>query len=317
MTASQAARASEPAPLPAGTRDEDRTTSRWQETLRNILRQRSAVVGLLILAVLALAAIFAPFIAPYAPEDVLIREGARPRMPPCIYLLGCPETQPQVLLGTDGNVRDVFSRAIYGGQISLTVGFVTVVFAIIVGSVIGAVSGYAGGWLDNVLMRLMDFLIAFPALLLAIVIVTVLGSSLNNAMLAVGIVAIPIYARVMRSSVLSVREQDYVTAARALGESGAGILRRRIVPNSMTPMVVQGTLGVATAILEVAALSFLGLGPAPNIPEWGNMIGLERNQLFSAPHLILVPGLLLTLTVLAFNLLGDGLRDALDPRLNR
>ena len=275
------------------------------------------MVGLLILALLAAAAIFAGFIAPYAPDDVLIPEGARPRMPPCIHLLGCPDSQLQVLFGTDGNVRDVFSRALYGGQISLTVGLVTVVFAIIVGSLIGAISGYAGGWLDNLLMRLMDFLIAFPALLLAIVIVTVLGRSLTNAMLAVGIVAIPIYARVMRSSVLSVREQDYVAAARALGDSGAGILFRRIVPNSMTPMVVQGTLGVATAILEVAALSFLGLGAAPNIPEWGNMIGLERNQLFSAPHLILVPGMLLTLTVLAFNLLGDGLRDALDPRLNR
>ncbi|MDQ3448647.1 MAG: ABC transporter permease [Chloroflexota bacterium] len=317
MTASQAARASEPAPVPASARDETRTTSRWRETLRNVLRQRSAVVGLAILAVLAGSALFAGFIAPYSPDDVLISEGARQRMPPCIHLLGCPESQPQVILGTDGNVRDVFSRALYGGQISLTVGLVTVVFAIFVGGMIGAVSGYAGGWLDNLLMRLMDFLIAFPALLLAIVIVTVLGRSLNNAMLAVGIVAIPIYARVMRSSVLSVREQDYVTAARALGESGRGILFRRIAPNSMTPMVVQGTLGVATAILEVAALSFLGLGAAPNIPEWGNMIGLERNQLFSAPHLILVPGLLLTLTVLAFNLLGDGLRDALDPRLNR
>ena len=316
MTASQAARASEPAPVSVG-QESSRPTSRWRETLRNILRQRSAVVGLLILGLLAAAALFAVLIAPYSPEDVLISEGARPRMPPCIHLLGCPESQPQVLFGTDGNVRDVFSRAIYGGQISLTVGLVTVVFAIVAGSVIGAISGYAGGWLDNLLMRLMDFLIAFPALLLAIVIVTVLGRSLNNAMLAVGIVAIPIYARVMRSSVLSVREQDYVTAARALGESGTGILSRRIVPNSMTPMVVQGTLGVATAILEVAALSFLGLGAAPNIPEWGNMIGLERNQLFSAPHLILVPGLLLTLTVLSFNLLGDGLRDALDPRLNR
>lgn len=317
MTASQAARASEPAPVPTSAQEEPRTTSRWRETLRNVLRQRSAVVGLAILAVLAASAIFAGFIAPYAPTDVLISEGGRQRMPPCIHFLGCPESQLQVIFGTDGNVRDVFTRALYGGQISLTVGLVTVVFAIFVGGIIGAVSGYAGGWLDNLLMRLMDFLIAFPALLLAIVIVTVLGRSLTNAMLAVGIVAIPIYARVMRSAVLSVREQDYVTAARALGESGRGILFRRIVPNAMTPMVVQGTLGVATAILEVAALSFLGLGAAPDIPEWGNMIGLERNQLFSAPHLILVPGLLLTLTVLAFNLLGDGLRDALDPRLNR
>jgi peptide/nickel transport system permease protein len=309
----------QPAPVPAARAGAG--SNLWREGLRNVLRHRSAVVGLLTLALLLLIALFADVIAPFAPGDVLIGDpgqaGIRPRMPPCIHMLGCPETTPQHLLGTDGNVRDVFSRVVHGSRISLQVGLVTVGFAIVVGTLIGAISGYAGGWVDNVLMRLMDFLLAFPALLLAIVIVTVLGNSLNNAMLAIGVVAIPVYARVMRSSVLSVREQDYVTAARALGDSATGILVRRILPNSLTPLVVQGTLGVATAILEVAALSFLGLGGAPDVPEWGNMIGLERNQLFSAPHLVLVPGFLLTVTVLAFNLLGDGLRDALDPRLNR
>jgi ABC-type dipeptide/oligopeptide/nickel transport system permease subunit len=163
----------------------------------------------------------------------------------------------------------------------------------------------------------MDLLLAFPALLLTIVVITILGKGLTNAMLAVGIVSIPIYARVMRSSVLSVREQDYVTAARALGDTPFGILRRRIIPNSITPLVVQGTLGVGTAILEIAALSFLGLAAQNPQPEWGVMIGAERNQLFTSPFLIFIPGIALTLTVLGFNLLGDGLRDALDPRLTR
>jgi ABC-type dipeptide/oligopeptide/nickel transport system permease subunit len=163
----------------------------------------------------------------------------------------------------------------------------------------------------------MDVLLAFPALLLAIAIVTVLGSGLLNALLAIGIVAIPIYARVMRSSVLSIRETEYVTASRALGESSLGILLRRVIPNSLTPLIVAGTLGIAGAVLDIAALSFLGLGAEPRIAEWGGMIGLERNSVFAAPHLIIFPGLAITLTVLGFNLLGDGLRDALDPRLNR
>ncbi len=163
----------------------------------------------------------------------------------------------------------------------------------------------------------MDVLLSFPALLLAIAIVTVLGPGLINSQLAIAIVAIPIYARIMRSSVLSVREQDYVTASRALGESGAGILLRRIVPNALTPLIVAGTLGVAGAVLDVAALSFLGLGAQPPQAEWGSMIGLERNSVFTSPHLIIFPGIAITLTVLAFNLLGDGMRDALDPRLNR
>jgi ABC-type dipeptide/oligopeptide/nickel transport system permease subunit len=220
-------------------------------------------------------------------------------------------------MGLDGNVRDEFSRVVHGARISLQVGFLTVGFAIVIGMVLGAIAGYAGGITDNVIMRAMDVLLAFPALILAIAIVTVLGASLINAQLAIGIVAIPVYARVMRASVLSIREQDYVTASRALGESTAGILFRRIVPNALTPLIVQGTLGIGGAILEVAALSFLGLGAQLPTAEWGSMIGLERGSIFTAPHLVVFPGVAIALTVLGFNLLGDGLRDALDPRLNR
>jgi peptide/nickel transport system permease protein len=190
-------------------------------------------------------------------------------------------------------------------------------FAIVLGTILGAIAGFVGGWLDNLIMRLMDVLLAFPSLLLAIAIVTLLGPGLINAQIAIGIVAIPVYARVMRASVLSLREADFVTASRALGESQAGILFRRVVPNGLTPLIVQGTLGIGTAILDVAALSFLGLGAQPPLAEWGSMIAAERNQIFTAPHLILFPGIAIVATVLGFNLLGDGLRDALDPRLNR
>jgi len=288
-----------------------------RRVLARLLRQRSAIVGLALLAFLVLVAIFADVIATHDPIKVLFdaEPGIRPRTAPCIHLLGCPAVQPQHLLGTDGNARDEFSRVIHGTRVSLFIGFVTVVGAILIGTFIGAVAGFFGGWVDNVLMRLMDMLLAFPALLLALVIVTVLGKGLINAMIAVAIVSIPVYARVMRAAVLSVRELDFVTAARALGDSPASILTRRVVPNSITPLIVQATLGIGTAVLEVAALSFLGLAAQPPTAEWGTMIGNERNQLFTAPWLIIAPGVALTLTVLAFNLLGDGLRDALDPRL--
>jgi peptide/nickel transport system permease protein len=305
------------APLPSV--DAETRLGAQRATLRRILRERSALVGVSILAVLFSVALLADVIATHHPDLPMIglEPGVRPRMAPCVHLLGCPADQPQHYLGTDGNVRDVYSRLVHGSRQSLFIGFVTVLGAIVVGTFIGAIAGFVGGWADNVLMRLMDVLLAFPALLLALVIVTVLGRGLVNAMLAVAIVSIPVYARVTRSSVLSVREQDYVTAARALGDSSAGILVRRVMPNSITPLIVQATLGIGTVVLEVAALSFLGLAAQPPLAEWGTMIGTERNQLFTAPWLIIAPGLALTFTVLGFNLLGDGLRDALDPRLQR
>lgn len=291
-----------------------------RDTIRNILRQRSAIVGLIILTILFLTAIFAPLIATHDPITSLRDLGETNITrgdPPCIHALGCALDKPEHLFGIDAVIRDEFSRVVYGARISLQIGFITVGFAIVIGSFIGAVAGFFGGWADNVLMRLMDVVLSFPSLVLAIAIVTVLGPGLINAQLAIGIVSIPIYARVMRASVLSVREADFVTASRALGESSAGILSRRILPNALTPLIVQGTLGIGGAILEVAALSFVGLGAQPPAAEWGSMIALDRSLFFSAPHLIFFPGLAITFTVLGFNLLGDGMRDALDPRLNR
>jgi len=296
-----------------------RSVSLWNITMRRLLRRKSAIVGMVILGILIFIALTAQWLAPYDPLlsmlDVKPSQSIQKRSAPCIHAFGCPADQPQHILGTDGNIRDEFSRLLYGSRISLMIGFSTVTFAIIIGTVLGALSGYLGGWVDNTIMRVMDVLLAFPSLLLAIAIVSVLGPGLINALLAIGIVSIPAYARVVRASVLSVREMDYVSASRALGGDMTQILFRRILPNALTPLIVQGTLGIATAILDAAALSFLGLGAQPPTPEWGSMLGAERNQVFTAPHLVFFPGIAIALTVLAFNLLGDGLRDALDPRL--
>jgi len=293
-----------------------KSVSLWQITWHRLFKRKSALVGLTILGILVVIALTAQWIAPYDPLQVLLGiENVKVRQAPCIHILGCPADQPQHIMGIDGNVRDEFSRLLYGTRLSLMVGFSTVTFAIIIGTVLGAVSGYFGGFVDDAIMRVMDVLLAFPSLLLAIAIVSVLGPGLINALLAIGIVSIPAYARVVRASVLSVREMDFVSATRALGGNAFQILFRRILPNALTPLIVQGTLGIATAILDAAALSFLGLGAQPPTPEWGSMLGSERNQVFTAPHLVFYPGLAIMLTVLAFNLLGDGLRDALDPRL--
>ncbi len=293
-----------------------RSNSLWRLTLRRLFQQKSAVVGLLLLALLIGSAIFAPLIAPYDPEQPLIgKENVEKRSGPCIHILGCPADQPQHIMGIDGNFRDVFSRIIYGTRVSLYVGLLTVGFAVITGTLLGAIAGFFGGWFDNGIMRVLDVVLAFPFLLLAIAIVSVLGPGLTNAMLAIAIISIPAYARVTRASVLSVREMDFIEASRALGASNWRILFGRILPNALPPLIVVATLGVATAILDTAALSFIGLGAQPPTPEWGSMLAIERNQVFSAPHLVFFPGLAIMVTVLAFNLLGDGLRDALDPRL--
>lgn len=287
----------------------------WVDALRHLLEKRSAVVGLIMLGALVIIAILAPVLATNDP--IAIIQDAKRNTPPCIHFLGCPESQAQHYFGIDGNSRDFFSRVLYGARLSLEIGFVTITFSIIVGTMLGAISGYAGGWLDNLIMRIMDVLLAFPYLLLAIAVVAVLGPGLINALTAITIVEIPSFARIARASVLSVKEMDFVTADRALGVSPARILFRRILPNAMTPLIVQGTLGIGTVIISAAALSFLGLGAQPPTPEWGIMLAEERNNIFNAPHLLFIPGIAITITVLGFNLLGDGLRDALDPRLNR
>ncbi len=293
-------------------------SSQWSLALKRFRGRTSGMIGLGIVSALVLMAIFAPIIAPYGPNEVLIgKEDVGPRDPPCVHVLGCPEETPQHVMGTDGNVRDEFSRVIYGARVSLTLGFFTVTIALLVGSAFGAVAGFTGGWLDNVIMRIMDVILGFPSLLLAIAIVAVLGPGLRNALIAIAIVTIPAYARVMRAQVLSIKESDYVSASRALGAAPRQLLLRRVVPNALTPLVVLATLGVATAILEAAGLSFLGLGAQPPTAEWGSMLASERNQLFTAPHLVFFPGLAIMITVLGFNLMGDGLRDALDPALNR
>lgn len=289
-----------------------------RDALRALFRTKSAIIGLVVLVVLTIVAFTAPVIAPYDPNQVLIgKEPVKKRQPPCIHILGCPADQPQHILGIDGNVRDFFSRVLYGARVSLMVGFTTVGFAILIGATLGAIAGFMGGAGDNFIMRVMDVLLAFPALLLAIAIVTVLGEGLTNALLAIGIVSIPAYARVARASVLTVKEWDFVLADRAIGVPSGRILSRSILPHTLTPLIVAGTLGIATAILDAAALSFLGLGAQPPLAEWGSMLGQERNQVFTAPHLVFFPGLMIMVTVLAFNLLGDGLRDALDPRLRK
>ncbi len=284
-----------------------------QQTMRRLSRHRSFQVGIALLALLVFVAVFANFIAPYDPTEPL--SNVTRRDTPCLHTFGCTTSEGDHPFGIDGNNRDEYSRILFGARLSLQIGFVTTGFAILVGSIFGAIAGYAGGRTDTIIMRAMDILLAFPGLLLAIAIVAVLGSGLINALIAIAIVNIPVYARLFRASVLSVKDLEYVTAARSVGASGLRILGHDIVPNAMTSILVQGTLGIATTILDAAGLSFLGLGAQPPTPEWGAMLSEERNSIFTAPHLVFIPGIAIMLTVLSFNLIGDALRDALDPRL--
>ena len=302
-------------PTPGGEELLRETGSVWRIALRRFFRRKIGVTGLVLVGTMVVLAMLAPVIAPYSPyQDFIGQPEATRWAPPCVNWLGCEGQQH--LFGLDGNVRDLFSRVLYGARVSLPLGFTTVLLAILVGAIIGSVAGYAGGWIDNILMRIMDVVLGFPALILAIAIVFVLGPGIRNTLLAIAIVTLPQYARVMRASVLSVKEIDYVAASRALGASPFRILITRVIPNALTPLVVLGTLGIAGAILEAAALGFLGLGAQPPTPEWGRMLADETARIFTAPHLMIFPGLAIVITVLGFNMLGDGLRDALDPSLN-
>jgi peptide/nickel transport system permease protein len=286
----------------AGQRESQAPSSLFLDAWRRLLRNKLAIVGMVIIAFFIIAAVLAPLLAPYDPtEQILLQR----RQPP----------SRQHWMGLDEVGRDILSRVIYGARVSLQIGLLSVSLAIIVGSILGAISGFVGGWLDDLIMRFMDILLAFPGLLLAIAVVSILGPGLMNMLYAIAFVSIPIYARIMRASVLSVKEQDFVMAARAVGVPTLRILWREILPNSLTPIIVSGTLGIATAILDAAGLSFLGLGAQPPTAEWGSMLGEGRGSVFTAPHIVVFPGLAIMLNVLGFNLLGDGLRDALDPRL--
>src|SRR5919109_5180550 len=268
---------------------------------RQLRHHKGALAGLLVLLLLSLVALSAPLLAPYDPLKVQARKALRP-------------PSAEFLLGTDQYGRDVLSRTIYGTRISLMVGLISVGIAAVCGLVIGLVAGYYGGVIDSLLMRLMDVMLAFPGIFLALAIVSILGPNLANLMIAVGISAIPAYSRLVRGSVLSATQHFYVEAARVVGCGSGKILFRHILPNVAAPVIVLGTLGMGTAILAAAALSFLGLGSQPPTPEWGRMLSEGRAYLREHWWIATTPGLAILITVLAMNLLGDGLRDALDPR---
>jgi peptide/nickel transport system permease protein len=273
----------------------------WQ-VLRRMARNRTAFAGLIVVVVFVLLALFAPLIAPRDPNFQISREALqRPSF--------------HHLFGTDNVGRDTLSRVIYGTRVSFFVGLTSMLLAAAIGIPIGVLSGYYGGLLDTIAMRAIDTLLAFPALLLAIFIVAVLGPSLSNAILAIGIIYIPAYARLTRANTLSLREKEFVEAARCLGSSDGRVMLRSILPNCSSALIVQFTLGVGYAMLVEAGLSFLGLGVQPPTPAWGQMVGLARNYITIDAWLITFPGLAIFLAVLAFNFLGDGLREAIDPRL--
>ncbi len=275
--------------------------SRGRETLQVLLANRLAVVGLVVLAGLVFVGIFGNAIAPFGINDIDIA-----------HRLNAPSAEHW--LGTDDLGRDVLSRVVVAARVSLQVGFIAVGFALVVGVPIGLVAGYYRGAIDALLMRLMDILFSFPAILLAIAILAVLGPGIGNAMIAIGLVYTPIFARITRGSVLVVSEEVYIRAARSLGASDVRIIFGHVLPNVMAPIIVQTTLSLAFAILSEAALSFLGLGVQPPNPAWGRMLSEGRNFFQQAPWMGIFPGLAILVTVVAFNFVGDGLRDALDPK---
>ncbi len=278
--------------------------SRLSEIWKRLKKNKLAIVGMVILLVLVLVAVFADYISPY-PYDIQN------------YSETFLKPSWKHLFGTDNFGRDILSRVIYGARISLLVGFISLAVGALVGCLLGAIAGYFGGYADTIIMRGCDILMAIPGTVLAISIATTLGPGLVNAMIAVGISSIPTFTRVVKASTLTVKSQDYIEAARAIGASNFRIIRKYIFPNVLAPIIVQATLGVGKAIIMAAALSFLGLGIQPPTPEWGNMLSSARTYMRDFPHMVIFPGLAIMLTVLALNLFGDGLRDALDPKLKK
>lgn len=271
----------------------------------SILRMnKAAMVGAIIVAIYIFIALFAPLLAPYDPFEIKLENKL---MPP----------SADHWMGTDDKGRDILSRILYGSRLSMGVGFAAVLFGAFFGIILGLVAGYYGKWVDTVIMRIMDVMLAFPGILLALAIISALGPSLINVTIAVGAFSIPLFARIVRGSTLEVKQLEYIDAIRSLGASDAIIIFKHIFPNILSPIIVQGTLRLATAILSAAGLSFLGLGAQPPSPEWGTMLSNGRDFLFSAPYIALFPGLAISILVLGFNIFGDGLRDAFDPRMKQ
>lgn len=276
--------------------------SPWKMIVLRFKKNRRAMAGLWMVLVFLIVAIFAPWIAPHDPYAQNMQ-----------VMLQSPSLDH--LFGTDEFGRDIFSRIIYGAQISLMIGIVGVLISIVFGVALGTVSGYFGGIVDSVVMRVMDIFMAFPSFLLALAIVSVLGPGMVNVMIAIGIFSVPTFARLSRSAVISAKNKEYIEAARAMGGTHLFIIWKHILPNSIAPIIVLSTMRIATAILTAAGLSFLGMGAQPPTPEWGAMLSTGREYLRTAPHVSTIPGLAIMFMVLAFNMLGDGLRDALDPKM--
>ncbi|HEX2058775.1 MAG TPA: ABC transporter permease [Actinomycetota bacterium] len=277
----------------------------WSDAFDRLRRNPGAVVGAVVVFLFIVLAVFAPAIAPYDPNEQVGSLAANPEGP-----------SGEHLMGLDEQGRDFFSRVVYGSRLSLLTGLVSVAIGLLFGVALGALAGYLGGWVDTLIMRFMDIMLSIPGLLLAIAIVTATGRGLLQIMIAIGIINVPVFARLLRGSILAQREADYVLAARSLGASGPRLLGVHILPNAIAPVIVQATLAMGTAIIEVAALSFLGLGPAdPGFPEWGKMVADNSNRLTQSTHLIFFPGFAIVLSVLGINLIGDGLREAIDPKL--
>lgn len=285
-----------------------RNENRFLEFVRLFKKNKSAVFGLCIASMLILFALFSPFIATALPD---IQDLSARLIPPFWYEGG----NMNHLLGTDDFGRDLFSRIVYGARISIMVGAISVSISLFFGLVMGVFAGYYGKLVDAMIMRIVDMMLSIPAILLAIVIVSILGPSLYNAMIAIGIVGIPTYARIVRGSVLAEKEKEYVIASRVNGSNNLRLMFKVILPNCTTPIIVQATMGFASAVLEAAGLSFLGLGAQPPTPEWGAMLADSLQFITTAPWMIFYPGLAIFLTVLGFNLIGDGLMDVLDPKL--
>jgi peptide/nickel transport system permease protein len=279
----------------------------WRDAWYRLIRNPGAILGAFFVLCFLVAAVFAPVIAPYSPTkaNLLLVATGKPPGPSWHHIFGAD------LLG-----RDEFSRILYGARFSLLIGIVSVSIGLSVGLVLGSIAGYLGGYIDSVIMRAMDVMLAIPGLLFAIGIVAMLQPGLYQMMIAVGVVNIPIFARLLRGSILSQRENDFVLAARSVGVRRRHILFAHILPNAISPVIVQGTLAMATAIIDVAGLGFLGLGPQdPATPEWGTMLTSANDYLELAPFLAIFPGIAIVISVLGFNLIGDGLREALDPKL--